>query len=696
MRRMKCALAVAAACGGALFVVVGSEAASASAPARVTLAGTAAPSKARANHVGSVSNSSTVNFEVVLNLRDQAGAEALVQSISTPGSASYRQYLTAAQWEARFSPTQDQVNQVTSWLQSQGFSVGAVAKDRTTISASGTAAQVESAFGTSLQNYKVGGQTVRMAASDLSVPNSLAGVVAGALGINQNVATAGVAGNAGLPEAVPNTNAAKPAQYPPAPPAFVTSPPCSAYYAQKTEKVRPPFGEGYPKSVPIEVCGYLPRQMRSAYGVTPSDTGAGETVAIVDAYDSSTIASDAAQYFAMNDPGNSFANAGFTQMDQTPFDQESLCDASSWLVEQALDVESVHAMATYAHILYVGAQDCLDNSLFTADQTVIDNRLADVVTNSWGDTGGDLFDDAATRTAFDDLFLLADATGITVQYSSGDDGDNFEVDGGISAADYPASSPFVTAVGGTSLKIGSAGQNLGSVGWYTGRSFLCSANVENQLPGCTAATLDTWLPVSFDGGTGGFTSYNYLEPFYQVPVVPSSLALRTDAFTGAPARVVPDISLDADPSTGYLIGLTETFPDGTTHYGQPRYGGTSLASPLLAGIVADADQAAGVDVGFLNPTIYRMDEVDPSSIYDVLPAGLQANYRVDYADTYLPGVAGTLDSFRELYFPGPEVFCDTTGNCVSRPDTQSAAPGYDSLTGLGSPGTNFIDALAGF
>ncbi len=182
MRRMKCALAVAAACGGALFVVVGSEAASASAPARVTLAGTAAPSKARANHVGSVSNSSTVNFEVVLNLRDQAGAEALVQSISTPGSASYRQYLTAAQWEARFSPTQDQVNQVTSWLQSQGFSVGAVAKDRTTISASGTAAQVESAFGTSLQNYQVGGHTVRMAASDLSVPSSLSGVVAGAYG----------------------------------------------------------------------------------------------------------------------------------------------------------------------------------------------------------------------------------------------------------------------------------------------------------------------------------------------------------------------------------------------------------------------------------------------------------------------------------------------------------------------------------
>ena len=326
MRRMKCALAVAAACGGALFVVVGSEAASASAPARVTLAGTAAPSKARANHVGSVSNSSTVNFEVVLNLRDQAGAEALVQSISTPGSASYRQYLTAAQWEARFSPTQDQVNQVTSWLQSQGFSVGAVAKDRTTISASGTAAQVESAFGTSLQNYKVGGQTVRMAASDLSVPNSLSGVVAGALGINQNVATAGAAGNAGFPEAVPNTNAAKPTQYPPAPPAFVTSPPCSAYYAQQMTKLSPPFGRATRNRCRSWSAATLPRQIAPRTAWTPATPGQGRhggdhrRVRLLDDRRRTPPSTSATTI-----PGNSFANAGFTQMDATPFDEESAC-----------------------------------------------------------------------------------------------------------------------------------------------------------------------------------------------------------------------------------------------------------------------------------------------------------------------------------------------------------------------------------
>lgn len=696
MRRMKCALAVAAVCGGALFVVVGSEAASANAPARVTLAGTAAPSKARANHVGSVSDSSTVNFQVVLNLRDQAGAEALVQSISTPGSASYRQYLTAAQWEARFSPTQDQVNQVTSWLQSQGFSVGTVAKDRTTISASGTASQVESAFGTNLQKYQVNGQTLREASSNLSVPSSLSSIVAGTIGVNQTVATTTHAANPDIPGhsgAASATNA-NPNQFPPAPAAFLPAPPCGTYYGQQLTKLSPPFGNGYPKTVPDVVCGYTPPQYRSAYGVGTGDTGKGVTVAIIDAYGSSTIQSDATRYFSDNDPGNSFAKAGFSQMDATPFDDEAACDASSWLVEQAIDVEAVHATAPNAHILYVGAQDC-ENGLFTAEQNVIDNGLANVVSNSWGDTAGDLLDDAATKTAWDDEFLIADATGMTIQFSSGDSGDNFQ-NVGVSVPDYPTESPFVTSVGGTSLQIGAHGQRTGELGWDTGRSFLCTANIQAAL-GCTK--LNKWTPASFDGGSGGFTSYSYTQPFYQAGVVPTSLSERNSAIFGpVPLRVVPDISADADPGTGYLIGLHQTLPNGNSEYTTTRYGGTSLASPLLAGIVADADQAAVVPVGFINPDIYRLDQTDPSSIYDVLPEpSLEGNYRQDYAGPLGEdlGTSGYADSFRELYYSGQEVYCDSTGNCATRPETQSAAPGYDSLTGLGSPGTNFVTALAG-
>ena len=693
MRRKSFSGAAAALSAGAVLALAGVPAAAASTTPEA-LPGTAVPA-APAQATGAVAGSSQVKFDLVLKLRDVAGAQALVAAVSTPGSASYRHFVTAAQWEAEFSPTAAQVAQAEQWLTQQGFTVGAVSADRITIAASGTAAQVNSAFDTTLETYNVAGRTEQMANSTIAVPSSISGVVDGTLGINQYLATPADSGDPDIPgSSTATTPATKPSgTFPPAPPAFLRHLPCSTYYGASTTTVSPPFSMGYPTTVPDIVCGYRPAQLRSAYGLTPSQTGAGATVAIVDAYGSATMQSDAKRYFLETDPSEPFSTAHFTQIDQTPFDDQGECGASSWLTEQALDVEAVHAMAPDAKILYVGAQDCV-NGLFTADQTVIDGGLANVLTNSWGDTGGDLFDDSATHTAFDDLFYLADATGITVQYSSGDDGDNFALFG-VSTADYPASSPYVTAVGGTSLQIGADGQRMGELGWSIGRSFLCTANLVGYV-GCTASAVGTWLPATFDGGGGGFTSYYYLQPPYQAGVVPTSLSERNSALFGpTPLRVVPDISLDADSGTGFLIGLHQTLPDGQAVYTKTRYGGTSLASPLLAGIVADADQASGSSIGFIDPDIYRMDTVDPTSINDILPAGKQGNFREDYAGPLGRGLptTGVADSYRELYFPGPEVYCDPTGNCASRPDTLTAAPGYDSLTGLGSPGTNFVDTL---
>ena len=436
-----------------------------------------------------------------------------------------------------------------------------------------------------------------------------------------------------------------------------------------------------------------PASCAPAYNIGSAATGKGVTVAVIDAYGSSTIASDSARYFRMNDPGNPFANAHFSQINSTPFTDEAECDASSWLTEQAIDVQSVHSMAPNAHILYVGAQNCIDG-LFDSEQNVIDNGLANVVTNSWGDDAGDLLDDVATRTAYDDLFMLADTTGISVLFSSGDNGDNFNLFG-LSSADYPPSSPFVTAVGGTSLKVGANGRQTGQLGWATGRSWKCTANVVGGVAGCTKSAVGTWLPVTYDGGGGGFTSYDYTQPWYQAGVVPSALALRNAALFGdIPLRVEPDISMDADPSTGFLIGLHETFPNGTVRYGQTRYGGTSLASPILAGVLADADQAAGVAVGFINPAIYKLDGT-PGAIDDVLPGGKQAQIRVDHAFTYIPSAKGYIQSFRELTYEGAITYCDATGNCATRPNTLTTAPGYDSMTGLGATGPNFVSDLAG-
>ena len=672
--------------------IIGAQAAGAAVSGRTPLKGSAVTATARKHAVGAVAKSARVSFKLVLKLRDASGAKSLVRAISSPGSVSYRHYLTASQWESRFSPATSEVSGARAWLSSEGFKVGAVSKDRITISASGTAAQVEKAFGTTLKNYRLHGHTVRTAASTMSVPASLSGTVAGALGINQNIATpANASGSAASTRA---SAGAATNPFPPAPPAFITAPPCGSSYRAKIATVSPPFGHGYPNKVPYQVCGYKPGQLRSAYNIGSAATGKGVTVAVIDAYGSSTIASDSARYFRMNDPGHPFANAHFSQLNSTPFTDEAECDASSWLNEQAIDVQSVHSMAPDAHILYVGAQNCIDG-LFDSEQNVIDNGLANVVTNSWGDTAGDLLGDVATRTAFDDLFMLADTTGMSVLFSSGDNGDNFNLFG-LSSADYPPSSPFVTAVGGTSLKIGANGQQTGQLGWATGRSFKCTANVVGGLPGCTKSTVNTWQPVSLNGGSGGFTSYDYTQPWYQAGVVPSALALRNEALFGdIPLRVEPDISMDADPSTGFLIGLHETFPNGKVKYGQTRYGGTSLASPILAGVIADADQAAGTPVGFINPAIYKLDGT-AGAIDDILPGGKQAQIRVDHANTYVPGAKGFIQSFRELTYEGAITYCDATGNCATRPNTLSTANGYDSMTGLGSTGPDFVSDLAKF
>ena len=133
-------------CVATVSGIVGASAAGAATHSgRTTLAGSAITARARQHAVSGVARSSRVDFSLVLKLRNAAAAQALVRAVSSPGSSSYRHYLTTAQWEARFSPSAGEVRSARNWLRSEGFKVGAVSKDRITVSASGTAAQVENA-----------------------------------------------------------------------------------------------------------------------------------------------------------------------------------------------------------------------------------------------------------------------------------------------------------------------------------------------------------------------------------------------------------------------------------------------------------------------------------------------------------------------------------------------------------------------
>jgi subtilase family serine protease len=648
------------------------------------ISGTASPAASNSNdpRVGAVASGTAIDFEVQLKLTKLGAAQAFATAVSTPGNAAYGKFLTPAQWEARFSPTSGQVAEVTAFLRSSGFTVLDVTPDRMAIDASGTAAQVERAFATSLAYYDVAGTKLRLASRDLSVPAALAGIVAGATGISQTVARPFDTTD----NPAPATSGAGSA---PPPAGFRVAPPCGSYYNQKIDTTLPPYGNGFPSDPPWATCGYTPSQFRSAYHLTGGSDGSGVTVAIVDAYAAPTLFSDAQKYASINDPSNPLTDSQFSELLAPKFTNSDLCGPSGWYGEQTLDVEAVHATAPGAHILFAGAGSCLDGELNVAVRNIVDHHLADVITNSYGDPAGDLLDPSSVREATDNTLIMAAGTGISVLFSSGDWEDNFTVTATV-APTFPASSPWATGVGGTTLKVNAAGERFGELGWSTARSYLCNSTLFT-LGGCTDAQLGTWTPFSLalDGGSGGGTSFVYPQPSYQAGVVPASLS---QANGPEPMRVEPDISMDADPATGMLVGETQTFPNGV-YYDQYRIGGTSLSSPLLAGVIARADGTARQPLGFLNPSLYALYG-HSGALYDILPADKQDESRADFANS-IDDTQGFLYTTRIIDYEGQEEFCTDNGTCYTRDDSLHTAPGYDNMTGLGSPGEQFLSDLTG-
>ena len=313
-------------------------------------------------------------------------------------------------------------------------------------------------------------------------------------------------------------------------------------------------------------------------------------MAILDAFASPTLYADAHEYASRNDPGHPLLASQFSEYvfpTNTALEPPDQCDAAGWYGEQTLDVEAVHAMAPGAHILYVGASDCQDVSLDQALNYVVAGRSpmsSRTPTATWARTASR----ADEIQAFNQIAIQGVLEGMTINFSSGDSGDEV-ANVGQPEPDFPASDPWVTAVGGTSLGIGKNGQRVVETGWETTKSTL---------------TNGAWVSgTAYLYGSGGGTSRLFAEPRYQRGVVPDSLA-RQNQTGGNRGRVVPDISMDGDPNTGFLIGETQTFPDGV-HYDQYRIGGTSLSAPLFSGLMAVSNQLDHFDHGFVNPVLYQ-------------------------------------------------------------------------------------------
>jgi subtilase family serine protease len=378
------------------------------------------------------------------------------------------------------------------------------------------------------------------------------------------------------------------------------------------------------------------------------------TVAITDAYASPTIFEDAQKYNkAHHQPLFTPAQFSQTVPAANGYHHEKLCGAQGWYGEETLDVEAVHAMAPGAKVVYVGGSDCL-SGLDNAWAGAIDNHVADVITNSWTDGIDDLSVLGSAYVSFYNQFSLEAAlTGITVNFSSGDSGDHTA--GGTNLAaktvEFPADVPYVTGVGGTSVLIGSQGQWLGEYGW------------QNAYAGLSHGAWAT-PPGPYSSGGGGGTSQIYGQPFYQKNKVPTSIS---EYYGSTPMRAVPDIAMPGDPNTGFEVGQTQVFPDGT-YWDQYRIGGTSLSSPLMAGVVAVANQLNHRPLGFINPLYYRL--LGTSALHDITaPSSPVAEVRTDYAN-FLDNTQGYLFRLRTA---------DVQTSTLH--DTR----GYDNETGVGTP-----------
>jgi subtilase family serine protease len=612
------------------------------------------PSWATASSLkGNAPDSDHVGFRVYLGWRNGDAAAQLATAVSTPGNPNYGHFLTPQQFRSQFAPSQSDVSALQKWLRDSGFTVDYTPANGHYVAAEGSVAQAEAAFGTMIGLYAHGDLTLHSPESALSVPANLSAVT-GVVGLDDSAALV--------------SHSAPPS------PAFVNARPCGAYWAQETTANTPTLdGTIIPgPTEPWTPCGYTPSQLQGAYGLSSAigagNDGNGVTVAIIDAYASPTIAQDANQYASLH--GQPTMNGGqFSQIVSPGVYRHPesgargahgpVQDPQGWYGEETLDVEAVHATAPGADILYVAGPNNYQD-LDAALNHVVDQHLATIVTNSYG------FSSEALPTGYIkpylDTMIQGAATGVGIYFSSGDFGDETGGNPANAAAatpDWPASSPWVTAVGGTSLGVGASNNYLFETGWETGR-----ARLTNGVFG---------TPV-YTSGSGGGTSHIFAQPAYQAGVVPSAIANKN----GAPARVVPDIAALGDPTTGMLVGQTQTFPDGSARYSEYRIGGTSLSSPLMAGMMALVQQHAGHVIGFANPLIYA--HAGSSAYHDVVPpASTVVAARADFANT-VDDTNGFLYSLRYLNFDAGL--------------TIHTAPGYDDVTGVGSPnGASFLSTL---
>jgi subtilase family serine protease len=639
--RTRRALAVAAALAALTVGAAGGQAPALAGPAQpvaIPLAGSAIPFTGHARLIGSAPAARRLSIQVWLRPRTTA-AQRFATAVATPGSPLFGRFLSPDRYTARFGATRGEARGVAAWLRASGFADVRADAQRNYVRATAATSVIETAFRTGVDLYRpsaaVNAGPYQLRANDrpLFVPAALAASVLGVTGLDNA---------APLDPLIRARTAARSS--------------CSQYYGQHYVSGLPPqLGT---TSFPTDNCGYSAAQLRGAYDARASATGRGQRIALVE------LGLTRDMFLTLQDyaRANKLAAPSRRRYAQLPLGRASAC-GDPFDGEEQLDVEASYDMAPAASQLVVGGDSCNEGDygqqgLVDADVAVLDGSgrrpLASVVSNSWetGDEG-----QGQGLTSIEHAFLLrAAAEGVGMYFSAGDG----------SGVEAPSSDPFAISVGGVTLGIGRGDRRLFETGWSDAYS------VVRQ---------HAWVLQSETGASGGGPSQEWRQPRYQAHVVPAALARPGGDRGLGPVRSVPDLSADADPFTGMGTGLLSFTAGQPPAYSESSFGGTSLAAPLVAGMVVAAQQGQPRPFGFINPVIYRL--AGTGAFTDVLP---------------LSGHSPT--AWRAIFCGVPDcpfralITTDDQSTGVLGYAGQVTLRGYDNMTGIGTPsGPAFTSAL---
>jgi subtilase family serine protease len=574
---------------------------------------------------------------------DLSGGTAFANAVATPGSTEFHHYLSPAAYTARFGPSAARAGAVGSWLAARGLTQVHADSGRDYVSATGPVSKIQSAFGVRMNRYRATGANGRPTViqsndRNVSVPASLAPSVLAVTGLNSTQPATFDAAAAAAPKSA-------------------AAPTCSHYWAQHVRSFHPAF-HGFTRGA-LPICGYSADQLRGGYGATMASTGKGQTIALIEDGTPTAMFTTLTDYAR----SNHLPAPASTRFRELQIGHGGAC-GNPFDGEEQLDSEAAYAMAPGATQLMVDGDSCGTRlqgvqPLFNAELAVLTGNgtsaSASIESNSWGISGGESYPVIYAKTAHA-IALRGAAEGVGIFFASGDSP-------GLAV---PASDPYTLAVGGTTLGIGAGNTPVFDTGWSNDVGF---------------GNKGKWI----DGGigrdaSGGGASLLYGQPAYQKGVVPASMS-RVQAWGRiATDRTVPDISADADfDNSGILMGFIEPTKNGQPgKYHTEENGGTSLACPLVAGLVADAQQGQPSNFGFINPLIYKL-------------AGTRA-----FRDV-LPVTAAMPQRDRAVYHPGGGPFglsVDVLDSQLPAYTDQVTAKGYDTMTGVGTPnGAAFLAGL---